>query len=496
MYRNLFAGLANSIWSALIGLAVVPLYLRYLGMEAYGLIGFFATMQAVLQIFDMGLVPTINREMARHSAKGGLQDAGNLLHSLAVVYLCMALGIALSIVALTPVIGGHWLHPKNISPRTVEHAVMLMGLIMACHWPIALYQGALLGAQRLSVSSWIGMSMSTLGSLGAVAVLAFVSPTIEVFFLWQACVGLVHLAVMRWGAWRVVGRRQDVRFDIDELKRVWRFSAGMSGVAVSGLVLMQLDKLLLSKLLSLEDFGRYALAGVVAGGLYIILTPTFNVIYPRLSALVVAEDTEKVIAFYRRGTRLLSAVLFPIALAGAVFSRQILTLWTKDPMLASDAAPIVALFLIGTMLNGAMHFPYALQLAFGMTRLPLIINAILMTIMIPMTIFLTLHFGAIGGAGAWALLNCVYLLVGTWLTHRFLLTGLGPKWLLWDVGMPLLVSLLVVVGAGSAFKSLGCSPLTELFFGAGAATLAFSLIVLSSSELRGCCRDGFVGRMS
>ena len=77
--RNLLAGLANSIWSALLGLAVVPFYLKYLGIEAYGLIGFFVTTQALLQLLDMGMAPTINREVARCSASGNLQEAGKCI---------------------------------------------------------------------------------------------------------------------------------------------------------------------------------------------------------------------------------------------------------------------------------------------------------------------------------------------------------------------------------------------------------------------------------
>nr|MDP2190428.1 oligosaccharide flippase family protein [Rhodoferax sp.] len=482
--RNLLAGLTNSIWSALIGLAVVPFYLKYLGIEAYGLIGFFVTTQAVLSLLDMGMAPTINREVARCSALGNLKEAGKLLHTLAVVYWCMAGAIALLIMALAPLIAGYWLQSKQLSPQTISHAVMMMGLVVACRWPIGLYQGALIGAQRLAISSGINMAMVTIGSLGAVAVLAFVSPTIEAFFIWQACVGLVYAITIRSAAWRIIGKLNQIRFDVDKLKSVWRFSAGMSGVAISAIILMQLDKVLLSKMLSLEDFGRYALAGVVASGLYIVLTPTFNVIYPRLSALVVTGELEKLIDLYRTGTRLLLSVLFPIATVAAIFSEAILFLWTGNPSLASSTAPVVALFLIGTALNGAMHFPYALQLAYGMTRLPLTINTILVIIMIPTTILLSLQYGAVGGAAAWAILNGIYLLIGTLLTHRSLLKGVGLKWVICDVGMPLGLSLLVVGVVGSEVRDLGYSYFVELSIGGGLAMFAFLLVILLSPRLR------------
>lgn len=483
--RNLIAGLANSIWSALIGLAVVPFYLKYLGIEAYGLIGFFVTTQAVLSLLDMGLAPTISREVARCSASGNLKEAGRLLHTLAVVYWCMAAVIAVMILALAPLIAEYWLQSKHLSSQTLAHAVMLMGLVVACRWPIALYQGALIGAQRLTISSGISITMATVGNLGAVVVLAFVSPTIEAFFIWQACVGLVYAIAMRTAAWKVIGKPIQISFDVDTLRNVWRFSAGMSGVAVSSIVLMQLDKVMLSRILNLEDFGRYVLAGMVANGLYLLLTPTFNVIYPRLSVLVATEDTEKLIDLYRVGTRLLLGVLFPIAAAGAVFSEEILYLWTGNQAIASSTATVVSLFLIGTALNGAMHFPYALQLAYGMTRLPLVINSILVVIMIPITILFAVKYGALGGAAAWVLLNGIYILVGTHLTHRVLLKGVGLKWLIWDVGMPMGLSLLIVGGIGSEVRILEYSLIMKLLIGGGLALITFLLVILLSPQLRG-----------
>ena len=487
--RNFSVGLFGSIWSALIGLAVVPLYLKYLGTEAYGLIGFFATTQALLQLLDLGLSPTINREVARYSATGNMQGARKLLHTVAVVYWVIAVAMALITFTLAPVIAEHWLQSKHLPQETVAKAVMLMGVVVACRWPVGLYMGALMGLQRVALSSIIGTIFATLTSLGAVVVLKFVSPTIQAFFIWQACIGIIFAIVIRGVAWQILGSKTEPRyFSFADLKRIWRFSAGVSGVAITGAILIQLDKVLLSKLLNLEDFGRYMLAATVANGLYIILTPLFNAIYPRMTALIASGDTEKLTDLYKMGTRLFLAALFPIAITAAVFSEDLLYLWTRNMELAESSSLIVSFFLIGTTLNGVMHFPFALQLAYGETRLPFKINLILIAIMVPMTITLAKTFGAVGGAGSWALLNFIYVFIGTWLTHRVLLKGIGFKWLMGDVMLPFVIA--SIIGTlGLLIESYKLPIYVDLIACVALVFVTFAIIVVISPRLRGMMQN-------
>jgi O-antigen/teichoic acid export membrane protein len=487
--RDLLFGVANSVWSALIGFAVVPLYLKFLGVEAYGLIGLFATTQALLHLLDMGLAPTINREVARYTALGNARDAAPLLHTLTCIYSSVAVVIAVLGWGLAPLVVSHWLNPVGLSRDDVQQSVMLLAFVVACRWPIGLYQGVLMGAQRLSTASVLNMVMTTIGSVGAVLVLAFVSRTVQAFFVWQAVVGLAYAVAMRVAAWRAIGGPVRTRFDVEQVRRVWRFSAGMSGVAISAIVLMQLDKVLLSKILTLESFGQYALAGVLASGLYILLTPTFNIIYPRLSALVAQTKEREVAELYSLGTRLLTAVLFPVAAAASVFSHEILLLWTGDPAIAHASGPVVSLFLIGTALNGAMHFPYALQLAYGQTQLPLIINGILLVVLVPLITLLATRYGAVGGAASWAALNTVYLVVGTILTHRVLLRGMGRQWFMRDVLSPLAVSAVVVGSVGTVLRSTGLSPALILVLGSGLVILCSLGLLSLSADIRRLLRQ-------
>ena len=50
------------------GFIFIPIYISYLGIESYGLIGLFIILQGLLSLLDMGLSPTLNREMARFRA--------------------------------------------------------------------------------------------------------------------------------------------------------------------------------------------------------------------------------------------------------------------------------------------------------------------------------------------------------------------------------------------------------------------------------------------
>ena len=93
--RNLVANYVGQGWNALMSFAFIPVYIAYLGIEAYGLIGLFALLTAWLALLDLGLSPMLNREMARFTAGRHTPDSiRDLLRSVEVVAVCVALAIA------------------------------------------------------------------------------------------------------------------------------------------------------------------------------------------------------------------------------------------------------------------------------------------------------------------------------------------------------------------------------------------------------------------
>jgi O-antigen/teichoic acid export membrane protein len=427
---HLVANFTSSGWSTLMQLVFIPLYIKLLGIESFGLIGFYITLQMVLQVLDFGLSPTINREMARYSVlPDKAEESRDLVRTLEAYYWCVSLLIGIGMFVLAPAIATSWIRSGTLPSVTVVQAVVLMGILAAFQWPLSLYQGGLLGLQRQSLVSGLNIFTTTLSNGGAVLVLWFVSPTITAFFLWKILIGILQIGLNTFFLWRSLpASRQRARFEFRRIRNIWRFSAGMSGIAISAIVITQADKVILSKLLTLEKFGYYMLACTVANGLNLLVTPVINAIFPRFSALIATGDEDALKKLYRSSTQLLAVIILPCAVFIVLFSREILLLWTHNASAADHATLIVSVMAIGTAINSLMCLPYTLQVASGWTRLGLKINMVLIAAMIPAISFMTIRFGAMGAAIVWTSLNVSYMSVGVWLTHRRLLIGETKTW--------------------------------------------------------------------
>jgi len=132
---NFFANMAGSGWTALVGLACTPLYIHFMGMEAYGLIGFYFMLQGVIQILDLGLSPTMNREMARYSVlPGKTGEARNFVRTLEVGYWGIGILIGCAVWYSAPYIASHWIKAGNISPLEVRRAVPIVRALTVLQW--------------------------------------------------------------------------------------------------------------------------------------------------------------------------------------------------------------------------------------------------------------------------------------------------------------------------------------------------------------------------
>ena len=442
---NLLANYIGQGWRAIMALAFVPLYIKYLGIEAYGLIGLFAVLQTSLGLLDLGMKPALGREMARYT--GGAhneQSIWNLLRSIELVSTAIVVIIAIGFWGGSHWLATDWVKSQVLPLHTVSQALALMGLVAALQFIDGIYMSCLAGLQRQVTQNVVVSSVATARGLGAIGILAWVSPTIQAFFVWQCVCSVVSVILNRLVVFYVLPSPPvPPRFSGSALLSVWRFAAAMMGISFLSLLVMQLDKILLSRLLSLEAFGYYALAGTVAGSLLLLVSPISTAFYPRFNELVVSQDQSELNRAFHNAAQLVTVVIGSAASILIIFSELILCVWTNDRELSARVAPVMAVLTVGTLLNCLLLVPHQMQLAYAWTSLTLWICVVAVSILVPTILVLVPIYGPIGAAWTWVALNASYCIVGPQFMFRRILTTEKWTWYLQDVIAPLAAAITV-----------------------------------------------------
>ena len=483
--KNIVASFFSKGWSALLSLVCVPLYVRFLGVEAYGVIGVFVTLQTALSLLDLGLGAAFTREVAQISHKVvEFRNTQDLLRTLEVIYWIVALVMAAGIWMLGPIIATHWLRLGALTPGEVGRAIGIAGFAFATLWPTSLYSGGLTGLHKQVALAWITSAASILRVGTTLLALWLVSPTLEAFFLAQAFANLFQTAcagICLWRSFPAIGSKP--AFQLRHVRVLARFAGGVTGISVTAVLLTQLDKLVLSKTLPLESFGYYVIAGTLASGLYIVISPLFAVFFPKFCQLIAQGDKPSLLRLYHIGCQLMSVLVLPMAAVMAIFSRDLLWLWTRDAKIAASASLILSLMIIGNAMNGLVNMPYAVQLAYGWTKLAFYTNIVAIIFCAPAIYFLSIHFGAVAGALVWVALTFGTMLTHIFLSHRKYALGSQSRWYLIDVGGPALGVLLVAILGRLVISHVGSGVHLLLFLGAVAGT-AFVVAAAIAPDVR------------
>ncbi len=436
--HNIIANYLGQAWAGIMALSFLPIYIEYLGIEAYGLIGIFVVLQTVLLLLDVGMTPTLNREMARFTAgEHTPKSIRDLLRSLEIICVSIASMIAVTVWLTSGYFAREWLNIESLSIDVVVIAFTLMGIVVALRFCEGIYRGSLYGLEK---QVWYNITyaiLTTLRYVGSVVVLMFISNSIEAFFVWQGIVSLLSVIVFAFSVYKSLPESSSkARFSWVSISGVWKFATGMLGISALTAILLHTDKILLSSMVTLKEFGYYSLAATAASVLFMIVVPVTQAIFPQLVKFTSQRENNQVVKIYHLMTQLVTVLIAPAAIILSVFSAGVVYMWSGNSELANNTAPLLSILVIGCFLNGLSHIPYQLQLAYGWTKLLLKTNTFIVIILVAAIFKFVPEYGAIGAAWVWLILNAIYLLVLTYYMHRRLLQNEKWKWYILDILLP------------------------------------------------------------
>jgi O-antigen/teichoic acid export membrane protein len=434
--HNLLANLGGKGLTLIISLICVPIYIRFLGIGGYGLIGIWMTLETVANIIDLGLSPTITREMAACSTRpDGAQEARDLVRTLEIGYWLIGVVIGGVIIACASPIAVHWLSSTQLPPATLHSAIILIGFLILSRWPITFYIGGLNGLERQVLLSIITTGYSYLRSLGSVLILYFVSPTIFAFFVFQIIINVFQTIILTVSLWHCLPSGQTPRIRHELLRGIWRFAGGNTALTLIWLITSSLDKLIVSAMLPLEVFGYYTLGSRIALCLSSGSQSLFSVFFPVFSREAAANNESRLADLYHQGSQLLSVLTIPGGMTVIFFANPLIFAWTGKQLVADHTALIAALLTASAVLSALFTLPAALQLAYGWTSLGIWTGILSLCASVVLLLILINHFGAAGAASV-GMITGIAFSPGLVIMHRRLLTSEARQWIFVDVGLP------------------------------------------------------------
>lgn len=398
-----YLGTAGNILSLLLAL---PWYLEALGPKQYGLIAFITMLQAVLGLLDAGLGQALVREFTvRLAATERTSRAAALLFGFERIYWTFALTIGSGICLFAGIIAAHWLHLEDLPADLGMQAVYGAGILFAVQFPGALYRSFLVAAEAQVALNGIMLAGVLLRQVGGViVVLAW--PSLLTYLLWHVAIALAETLVRGRWAWKTLGMpRKSLAWDGSELRQVGRFAVAMSGAVWLGALTVQIDKIILSKMVSIEQFGYYAIASTVTMGTLQLFYPIAQAIMPRLIQL---RDNpvalRKLCLQFFWMTSMVAGAGILLFLTSA---QSLLHLWLRKSDTVAAVHPILALLLIGALINAFYNIGYLRWIALGKMKWIALVNALSLLLALMLIPGFVHWQGTMGAAIGWLTINLI-----------------------------------------------------------------------------------------
>ena len=484
---NSIANYSGQFVQIVLNICVTPLYLVFLGSEAYGLIGFLMLMQGWVLLLDLGLSPTLGRQVAAaRSQNNGFNFFRKLLKSFEVIIYLISIVIALFFVIASSWISDVWINSDNLPIEDVEYCLSIIGMILGLRLILVLYRSGIIGLEDQVWLNLMNILISIIRFVGGICFVYFISRDVKDFFSYQLIVSVIELTVFCIRFYSILPKDNSnislISFHLDAVKKVAPFSLSIAWTAGLWVLLTQADKLVLTSTLSLEEVGYLSIVVLIANGILMAAYPISQAVQPQLVRLFSLNKVTEMISLYRKSTQF--QVLFSMSLALFVvnFSFPLLYVWLANEIAAKWISEVLTWFVLGNAILVISGVQYSLQVAHGDLDLHWKGTTFISMINIPTAIFFAYYYGPLAAGITWFSFRLVWGLIWTWIVHKKFAPKLHLTWLINDVLLIVLpITLVTIIFANIFDFSIDQERFKlaiKLFF------CLISIIFLSSFSLR------------
>jgi O-antigen/teichoic acid export membrane protein len=248
----------------------------------------------------------------------------------------------------------------------------------------------------------------------------------------------------------VSGRLLDelLRFSFDRtlIRPLLRFGGAFAVSGIAGVLLINLEKLVLTRVTSVETLAHYSVAFAFASMATMFSTAMLQSLIPAFSQLLDPERHSQMKNLFSRALRANLISLLPVVTILFVIARPFFSIWAGEEFGRQSTLPFYIL-LGGLFFNILAFVPLSVILASGRTDILAKLYWLELFPYIGLIAVLTLKFGAAGAAAAWSVRVILDAMLIGWFSQKVagisfnIFTGKTPQLFL---GMLILLPPIVI----------------------------------------------------
>ena len=390
-------GFARLLSSA-ITLLSLPLAVRYLGAERYGIWATVTTTAVWINLLDIGIANTLTNQISRAYALGDKDHAAR--------YLTSALALSSGMAAL----GGFaaaWLIPRvdwarllnasaKVGAAEVTHTVAVAVALMLLALPCNLSSKVLAGYQELHLSNYAAGAGAVASWCGlALGVVLHVSMPV-LFVMSAGCLPLANLvtllAVVAFQKpWLLPHPSLVERGALQEL-----LSSGSSFflIQVAAVVVFSSDNLIVSHYLGAFEVTPYSVTWRVVGFVALVPSLVFPALWPAYAEAYAKHDyawIRRTFAMTMTGTVALNALCVSGLL---LFGRGLIRLWAGAA--AVPNWPLLLTMCLWALISGFMTVESCLLAALNRTRAQALLSIVAAGLNVALSVIWVHRIGSLG----------------------------------------------------------------------------------------------------
>jgi O-antigen/teichoic acid export membrane protein len=181
-----------------------------------------------------------------------------------------------------------------------------------------------------------------------------------------------------------------------------RFGGAWFVAMVAAILLINLEKLFLTKMVSVKALAYYSVAFTFASMATMFSSAMSQSLLPAFSQLLSSGKREEFDALFARSIRLNIIWLLPVLMLMFVVARPFFTLWAGEEFGVESTAPFYVL-LAGLSFNLLAYIPHASIMATGRTDVFAKLYWIELALYVVVAWILISYFGIVGAAAAWSI---------------------------------------------------------------------------------------------